>query len=78
MSLIISYEQLSNNLSATCQHVCEAHEPVIVEQKNGNNVVVVAEKDYLEMLENLPFLKASESVLQTIWNNSDDAEYDNL
>ncbi len=78
MTAAISYNQLQTNLEATCHQVCHAHAPVLVERQGGENVVLLAQEDYLSLLENISFLKSSESLLENIWNNSDDADYDKL
>jgi PHD/YefM family antitoxin component YafN of YafNO toxin-antitoxin module len=74
MNTVLSCNQLQENLNATCHQVCVEHTPIVIEMQNGQRMVLVAQEDYLSLLKQ----NASESVLNAIWNNDDDAEYDKL
>lgn len=74
----MSYQQLQANLDAACNQVSIDHTPLVIEQENGNHVVLIAKEDYLSLLEKQWERNASESALSRIWDNDEDAEYDKL
>lgn len=53
-----TYSKLRANLKAACDRVCADHEPLIVERKSGEDVVVVSRSDY-ESLEETAYLLRS-------------------
>lgn len=57
MNIAISYNQLQANLEITCNEVCRNHVPVLVKRQQGN-VVLVAQEDYLSLLETTYLLKS--------------------
>lgn len=78
MNTTLSYQQLKANLQAACNQVSIDHTPLVIEQENGKHVVLIAQEDYLSLLEKQWERNASESTLNRIWDNDDDAEYDRL
>lgn len=74
MNTTLSYEQLTENLDATCNQVCLSHTPVLIERKNGN-VVLVAQEDYLSLEETAYLLKSpanAERLLASLNNRNND------
>jgi antitoxin YefM len=59
MNQAISYNQLQNNLEATCHQVCISHTPIFVEKGNGEDFVLLAKEDYLSLMETAYLLKSS-------------------
>lgn len=78
MNTTLSYQQLQANQQAACNQVGIDHTPLVIEQENGKRVVLIAQEDYLSLLETQLERNASESTLTRIWDNDDDAEYDRL
>ena len=56
--MTISYSRLRDKLKATLDQVCEEHEPILVERKNGPNVVVVSEDDYTSLVETVYLMRS--------------------
>jgi antitoxin YefM len=54
----ISYSRLRANLKSACDAVCDEHEPVIVERKNGGDVVLIAREDYDSLNETAYLLRS--------------------
>jgi antitoxin YefM len=74
MNTAISYDQLQANLDTTCNEVCINHTPVFVERQNGN-VVLVAQEDYVSLLETTYLLKSpanAERLLASLNNRNND------
>ena len=74
MNTALSYNQLQQNLALTCHQVCNEHTPVLIEMDNGNRVVLVSQEDYLSLIAKT----LSQEALTKIWDNDDDAVYDQL
>jgi antitoxin YefM len=53
-----TYSKLRQNLKAACDQVCADREPLIVERKNGEDVVMISRSDY-ESLEETAYLLRS-------------------
>lgn len=45
------YSDLRTNLKAYIDKVCEDHAPLLIKQRNGDNVVVISEEDYTSLEE---------------------------
>lgn len=58
MNMTISYSRLRDRLKNTCDQVCEAHEPVLVQRQNGGDVVVVSAEDYSAMVETVYLMRS--------------------
>lgn len=74
MNATLPYSQLQENLDATCNEVCRNHAPVVVERQNGN-IVIVAQEDYLSLIETTYLLKSpanAERLLKSLNNRDND------
>lgn len=54
----ISFSRLRANLKSACDSVCAGHEPVIVERRNGGDVVLIAREDYDSLNETAYLLRS--------------------
>ena len=80
MNTTLSYEQLTENLDATCNQVCLNHTPVLIKRKSGN-VVLVAQEDYLSLLETTYLLKSpanAQRLLGSLNNHTDDIHFNSI
>ncbi|MBN4050081.1 type II toxin-antitoxin system prevent-host-death family antitoxin [Nitrospira defluvii] len=51
MNQSVSYSQLRSSLKSYLDKVCSEHLPLLVERKNGEDVVIVSKQDYASMEE---------------------------
>jgi len=51
MNQSVSYSELRGRLKFFLDRVCSEHLPLLVERKNGEDVVIVSKQDYLSMEE---------------------------
>jgi len=58
MNNTISYSSLRANLKSTLDEVCNAHNPILVTRKNGDDIVIVSKSDF-ESLEETNYLLSS-------------------
>ena len=61
MSRSTTYSALRSNLKQALDEVCEDHEPLRVERKNGDSVVVVSEVDFTALEETAYLLRSPEN-----------------
>lgn len=61
MARSTSYSALRSNLKKALDRVCEDHEPLKVERKNGESVVVVSEADFSALEETAYLLRSPEN-----------------
>ncbi len=61
MARSTTYSALRSNLKQALDEVCEDHEPLRVERKNGDSVVVVAESDFNALEETAYLLRSPEN-----------------
>jgi antitoxin YefM len=61
MARFTTYSALRSNLKRALDAVCEDHEPLRVERKNGDPVVVVSEADFLALEETAYLLRSPEN-----------------
>jgi antitoxin YefM len=61
MARSTTYSALRSNLKQALDEVCEDHEPLRVERKNGDSVVVVSEVDYNALEETAYLLRSPEN-----------------
>ena len=54
----INYSELRSNLKSTMDQVCETHEPVNINRKNSDNLVLVSYEDYAAIEETSYLLKS--------------------
>ncbi len=54
----ISFSRLRANLKSACDSVCAGHEPVVVERRNGGDVVLIAREDYDSLNETAYLLRS--------------------
>ena len=57
MRSTVSYSELRRRLKAACDQVCDRHEPLVIERRGGD-VVLLAREDY-EALEETAYLLSS-------------------
>ncbi|SJM94710.1 antitoxin of the YoeB-YefM toxin-antitoxin system (modular protein) [Crenothrix polyspora] len=80
MNTAITYQQLQENLDATCNEVCRNHASIIV-KRQGGNVVLVAQEDYLSLLETNYLLKSpanAERLLASLNNRNNDSCFNSV
>jgi len=51
MNQSVSYSELRGSLKSFLDKVCSEHLPLLVERKNGEDVVIVSKQDYASMEE---------------------------
>lgn len=51
MNQSVSYSELRGHLKTFLDKVCSEHTPLLVERKNGEDVVIVSKQDYTSMEE---------------------------
>lgn len=56
-----TYSALRANLKEALDSVCEMHEPLRVERKNGDAVVVISEADFTSLEETAYLLRSPEN-----------------
>jgi antitoxin YefM len=61
MARSTTYSALRSNLKKALDDVCDDHEPLRVERKNGDPVVVVSEADYNSLEETAYLLRSPEN-----------------
>jgi len=61
MARTTTYSALRANLKKALDEVCADHEPLRVERKNGDAVVVIAEADYSALEETAYLLRSPEN-----------------
>jgi antitoxin YefM len=61
MARSTTYSALRSNLKQALDSVCEDHEPLKVERKNGEPVVVVSEADFSALEETAYLLRSPEN-----------------
>jgi antitoxin YefM len=61
MARSTTYSALRSNLKQALDAVCEDHEPLRVERKNGESVVVVSEADFSALEETAYLLRSPEN-----------------
>lgn len=66
MARSTTYSALRANLKEALDRVCEDHEPLLVERKNGESVVVVSEADYAALEETAYLLRSPENARRLI------------
>lgn len=58
MNKTTSYTELRQKLKSYFDQACDDHVPIYVKRKNGGNVVIISEDDYLQ-LDETAYLKRS-------------------
>lgn len=66
MARSTTYTALRANLKEALDRVCEDHEPLVVERKNGESVVVISEADYAALEETAYLLRSPENARRLI------------
>ena len=61
----VSYSEMRKSLKSYLAQVCMDHKPVLVTQRNGENVIVLSEDDYLS-LEETAYLSRSPKNLERL------------
>ena len=61
MARSTTYSALRSNLKKALDEVCDDHEPLRVERKNGDPVVVLSEADYNSLEETAYLLRSPEN-----------------
>ena len=61
MARSTTYSALRANLKEALDEVCEDHEPLRVERKNGDAVVVISESDFNSLEETAYLLRSPEN-----------------
>lgn len=61
MARSTTYSALRSNLKQALDAVCEDHEPLRVERKNGDPVIVVSEADFTALEETAYLLRSPEN-----------------
>ena len=56
----VSYTEARNNLSNILNQVCLEHEPILIERREGQNTVIVSEKDWNAIQETLYLMSSEE------------------
>ncbi|MGE5438051.1 MAG: type II toxin-antitoxin system Phd/YefM family antitoxin [Syntrophothermus sp.] len=51
--LVVNYSTLKENLKEYCDKANDEFETIIVTRKNNKNIVILSEKEYNNLLENL-------------------------
>ncbi|MFZ2725266.1 MAG: type II toxin-antitoxin system Phd/YefM family antitoxin [Methylococcaceae bacterium] len=72
--------QLQENLDLLCNEVCLNHEPVLIERRQGN-IVLVAQENYLSLLETTYLLKSpanAERLLSSLNNHANDISFNSV
>ena len=75
MNETISYSQLRKTLKASLDRVCEDRQPLLVERKNGDDVVIVSRDDYTSLEETAYLLQSptnAKRLLQALERNPKD------
>ena len=54
----VTYSDLRKHLAETMQHVCDAHEPVIITRQKARPVVMMSLEDYSSMTETAYLLQS--------------------
>jgi antitoxin YefM len=66
MARSTTYSALRANLKDALDRVCEDHEPLIVDRKNGESVVVISAADYAALEETAYLLRSPENARRLI------------
>jgi antitoxin YefM len=66
MARSTTYSALRANLKDALDRVCEDHEPLIVDRKNGESVVVISAADYVALEETAYLLRSPENARRLI------------
>lgn len=66
MARSTTYSALRANLKEALDRVCADHEPLLVERKNGDSVVVISEADFAALEETAYLLRSPENARRLI------------
>ena len=61
MTRITTYSALRANLKSALDEVCATHEPLRIDRKNGEAVIIVPESDYVALEETAYLLRSPEN-----------------
>lgn len=62
----ISYSDLRNNLKNVCDKVCEEHVPLLVNRRNGEDIVILSRDDYESLAETAYLLRSPQNAKRLI------------
>ncbi len=62
----ITYTQIRKELKTHLDMVCDSHDPLLVERRNGENVVIVSENDYSALEETAYLLRSPKNATKLI------------
>lgn len=62
----ITYTQIRKELKAHLDMVCDSHDPLVVERRNGENVVIISENDYSALEETAYLLRSPKNATRLI------------
>nr|VFK29204.1 MAG: antitoxin YefM [Candidatus Kentron sp. MB]VFK34744.1 MAG: antitoxin YefM [Candidatus Kentron sp. MB]VFK76919.1 MAG: antitoxin YefM [Candidatus Kentron sp. MB] len=66
MNMTISYSRLQKDLKWTCDKVCHEREPILVERRKGENIILISEKDYTSLMETAYLMRSSANAQRLI------------
>ncbi len=58
----ISYSQARQHLKGVLDGICNNHEPVAIQRKRGESVVILSEDDYLSLEETAYLMRSSANI----------------
>ncbi|WP_218068274.1 type II toxin-antitoxin system Phd/YefM family antitoxin [Candidatus Thiosymbion oneisti] len=79
--MTVTISRLRNTLKHTCDQVCNEHQPVFVQRKNGADVVLLSAEDYNSMQETFHLMRSpanAQRILQSLADHSNDKTFPTL
>lgn len=64
MNQTTSYSEIRKNLKSSFDQVCTKHLPLLINRRNGGNVVIVSQEDYESLEETAYLLRSPKNALR--------------
>lgn len=68
-----NYSEVRNNLKAYCDKATKDYETIIITRKNNENVVLMSEEEYNNLIENL-YIRSNPEYYQNLVKSIEEAE----
>ena len=72
-----NYSEVRNNLKAYCDKATKDYETIIITRKNNENVVLMSEEEYNNLMENL-YIRSNLKYYQKLVESIKEVEKDNV
>ena len=72
-----NYSEVRNNLKAYCDKATKDYETIIITRKNNENVVLMSEEEYNNLMENL-YIRSNLKYYQTLVESIKEVEKGNV